>query len=52
MPNGTLAYQARRHPFAVGVAALILGPYILAFALVIVLLFAVAAALDLFISRR
>lgn len=47
-----MKYLARRHPFAVGVAALILSPYILAFALLFVALFLVAALLDAVSGRR
>lgn len=46
MHRTSTAYQARRHPFLFGVALLLLGPYILAFALLFVIFFVIAAVLD------
>jgi len=51
MPNLTQR-QIVRHPFVAGVAILILGPFILGFLLLFVVLFVVAAALDLVGGRK
>lgn len=42
MNQSVTSYQARRHPFLFGLAVLVFGPYILAFAATLAVLFAVA----------
>jgi hypothetical protein len=44
--------QMARHPFIAGVAIVILGPYILAFLLLLAVFFVIAAALDLICTRK
>lgn len=46
MPNLTQR-EIARHPFIAGVAILILGPYILAFLLLFVAFYVIAAVVDL-----
>lgn len=47
MTSQMTKYRIRRHPFLAGVVLLVFGPYILAFVLLFVAFFAVAAVLDL-----
>lgn len=52
MTSKTLSYQARRHPFITGLAALILGPYVLAFILLLGAICAAAVLVDWFGGRK
>lgn len=45
-------YQARRHPLAAGIALLILGPLLLAAALLVVVFYVLAETLHLAGGRR
>lgn len=47
-----MKHLARRHPFLVGTVALILAPYILAFALLFVAFFVAAAVIDVVTTRK
>lgn len=51
MPNGMLQHQARQHPFLIGTAVLIFGPYLLALALIFIAVFIVATMLEWLASR-
>lgn len=52
MHGATTRYQARRHPVAAFLVLLILGPYILAGALLMLALYAALAVLSLVGGRR
>jgi len=45
------SYMARRHPLALGLLVLVLSPYLLALALVFIVAFTFAAALDMLAHR-
>lgn len=47
-----MKHLARQHPFAFGALLLIVGPYLLAFALLYVVAFVLAAVLDVTLTKR